>query len=220
MFNVFYSFFINVFVTILINIYQCLVDQMIKYCLKFYTNIQGKYKVFLCHPVEVIEVTLWFGRRLLSINLTTYLPTLLICIVSFCTNHFQSEYFEASVAVNLTSMLVLTTLFISISDGLPKTAYIKFIDIWLIVCLLIPFAEVILQTMICNAVQETNKTSKVMPDSKELTWTSNIGIEDKENLTLDNKKKKILVALAEKGLPIIFCAFIAIYFIAGMSQRH
>ena len=46
--------------------------------------------------------------------------------------------------VNVTTLLVLTTLFISISDSLPRTAYVKMIDLWLIFNLLIPFVEIIL----------------------------------------------------------------------------
>ena len=34
--------------------------------------------------------------------------------------------------MNLTSLLVLTTLFISVSGSLPQTAYIKMVDVWLI----------------------------------------------------------------------------------------
>ena len=45
---------------------------------------------------------------------------------------FQETEFEAIVTVNVTLLLVLTTLFIGISNSLPKTAYIKVIDIWLI----------------------------------------------------------------------------------------
>ena len=48
--------------------------------------------------------------------------------------------------MNLTNMLVLTTIFISVMQTLPKTAYVKHIDIWLIFCQLIPFIEVILIT--------------------------------------------------------------------------
>ena len=43
-------------------------------------------------------------------------------------------------------MLVLVTLFISVSDGLPKTAYIKMVDYWLIVTLILPFVEIMLHT--------------------------------------------------------------------------
>ena len=48
--------------------------------------------------------------------------------------------------VNLTSLLVLTTLFISVSQSLPPTAYIKLIDIWLIFAQMIPFLEVLLHS--------------------------------------------------------------------------
>ena len=44
--------------------------------------------------------------------------------------------------VNLTVMLVLVTMFISVSEGLPKTSYIKMIDVGLVFVLLIPFFEV------------------------------------------------------------------------------
>ena len=49
--------------------------------------------------------------------------------------------------MNVTMLLVLTTLFISISDALPRTSYVKAIDIWLITNLMIPFFEIILQSL-------------------------------------------------------------------------
>ena len=58
----------------------------------------------------------------------------------------QPSNFTPIVTVNLTSLLVLTTLFIGIFKSLPNTAYIKLIDVWLICCLLMPFCEVLLHT--------------------------------------------------------------------------
>ena len=40
----------------------------------------------------------------------------------------------------------MTTIFISKMEGLPPTSYIKMIDIWLILCQLVPFAQVVLLT--------------------------------------------------------------------------
>ncbi len=95
--------------------------------------------------IHAVKVELTFGRRILSTILTTYLPTFLICLVSFATNYFKGFFFEAIVTVNLTSLLVLTTLFISVSNSLPETSYIKMMDVWLLVCLSVPFSEVLLQ---------------------------------------------------------------------------
>ena len=62
------------------------------------------------------------------------------------TNFFKPFFFEAVVTVNLTCMLVLTTMFINVSNNPPKTSYIKMMDIWLIFNLLLPFMEVLLHT--------------------------------------------------------------------------
>ena len=48
--------------------------------------------------------------------------------------------------VNLTVMLVLTTMFINISSSLPVTSYVKMIDLWLIFNLIVPFVEVLVHT--------------------------------------------------------------------------
>ena len=53
--------------------------------------------------------------------------------------------FKAIVTVNLTSLLVLTTLFISVSSSLPQTAYVKMVDVWLIFAQVVPWIEVVLR---------------------------------------------------------------------------
>ena len=62
-------------------------------------------------------------------------------MISYSTNYFKAFFFEAIVTVNLTAMLVLTTLFINVSNSLPPTSYLKMIDVYLIFSLLIPFLE-------------------------------------------------------------------------------
>ena len=93
-------------------------------------------------PSKGIELKIVMNRRIINEVLTTYLPTVFILIIVYSTNFFKPSFFEAVVTVNLTSQLVLTTLFISVSKSLPPTAYVKMIDVWLIFSQLIPFAEV------------------------------------------------------------------------------
>ena len=102
---------------------------------------------------SAVQVEIIFGRRLLSTMLSSYLPSFLICLVSFATNYFEPFFFEAIVTVNLTSLLALTTLFVSITDSLPRTSYIKMIDMWLIFSLTIPFCEVLLQVRTERIIQ-------------------------------------------------------------------
>jgi len=93
-----------------------------------------------------ISVKVVLGRRLLGVFMTIYMPTILMNIVGHSTMFFKPFFFEAQVSVNLTVMLVLTTMFVSISNDLPRTSYLKMVDIWLIFNLFIPFVEVLLHT--------------------------------------------------------------------------
>ena len=93
-----------------------------------------------------VRVSITLGRRLLGVFLTVYFPTILLNLIGHSTNYFKAFFFEAVVTVNLTCMLVLTTMFINVSNNLPKTSYIKMMDVWLIFNLLLPFMEVLLHT--------------------------------------------------------------------------
>ena len=95
-----------------------------------------------------VRVSLILGRKLLGNILTVYVPTSLLVLIGHLTNYFKEFFFEAIVTVNLTCMLVLVTMFISVSSSLPKTSYIKMVDYWLLFTLMLPFVEVLLHTYI------------------------------------------------------------------------
>ena len=61
-----------------------------------------------------VEIVMKLGRNLLTLILTTFVPTVLLNIISYSTIFFKPFFFEATVTVNLTAMLVLTTLFINV----------------------------------------------------------------------------------------------------------
>ena len=67
-------------------------------------------------------------------------------IVGHSSNYFKEFFFEAVISVNVTAMLVLTTMFINVSNNLPKTAYIKMIDVWLLFNLIKPFNDILVTT--------------------------------------------------------------------------
>ena len=87
-------------------------------------------------------------RKVTTEMMTTYFPTILLMAITYATTFFKPIFFEASLTVNLTTMLVMTTIFISKMESLPPTSDIKMIDIWLILCQLVPFVEVVALTAI------------------------------------------------------------------------
>ena len=97
---------------------------------------------------DQVHMVIFLKRKIQTELLTTYLPTLLLLAITFATIFFKPIFFEASLTVNLTIMLVMTTIFTSKIEELPPTSDTKMIDIWLIFCLLVPFAFTLIQTAI------------------------------------------------------------------------
>ena len=93
-------------------------------------------------PEEGVSMTIVRRRKIMSEMMGTYLPSILLMMITFATTFFKPYFFEAALTVNLTNMLVMTTIFTSVMEKLPLTSYPKMIDLWLIFCQLVPFAEV------------------------------------------------------------------------------
>ena len=108
-----------------------------------------------------LQMLITMRRKVTSELMTTYFPSLLLTAITFATTFFKPIFFEAALSVNLTTMLVMTTIFISKMESLPPTSDIKMIDIWLILCQMVPFAEVILLT-----AMEYNREDKKKKEKK------------------------------------------------------
>ena len=121
---------------------------------------------------QQVVMAIVLKRKVVTELLTTYLPTILLLLITLVTIFFDKDLFGDVIAVNLTIMLVMTTIFTSKIEELPPTSDMKFIDIWLIFCLFVPFVEVILRTVIecinCSCqICEPKEANKVKEDGKE-----------------------------------------------------
>ena len=67
-------------------------------------------------------VRMWvrMQRKPLTELVTTYLPSILLLLITFATTLFKPFYFEAALSVNLTNMLVMTTIFMGVMHSLPS----------------------------------------------------------------------------------------------------
>ena len=95
-------------------------------------------------------------------------------VIVYSTNFFKEFFFEAVVTINLTVMLVLVTLFISVADRLPKTSYIKMMDYWLIFNLIIPFVEVLLHTYMESLNEDDITKTKKDEGEDEVVKNNNL----------------------------------------------
>ena len=98
-------------------------------------------------PKEGIRMVAVLRRKPWREVFTTYLPTILLIMTTYVTTFFKPQFFEAALGANLTTMLMMTTIFMTSLSELTDTAYAKWIDVWLIFSQLVPFTEVILLTL-------------------------------------------------------------------------
>ena len=124
----------------------------------------------------------------MSEMLTTYLPSFLLMMITFATTFFKPFFFEAALSVNLTTMLVMTTIFISKMESLPPTSDIKMIDIWLILCQLVPFSQVVLLTIMEYLREESPEESEVEKNS--------------DGLQIGNSKETDVVQIGQKLITV------------------
>ena len=96
-----------------------------------------------------IKVKITFKRSIAVDTVNTFLPSAILILLSYITVFFKLlKFFNTAITVNLSVMLTMTTLLISVLTKLPPTPYIKWIEHWLIFAQLVPLVQVVLITSI------------------------------------------------------------------------
>ena len=94
-------------------------------------------------------------RRLSNIIMVTYLPTILMNMVNQATNYITGDTkYDMIYTVNITCMMVLASVYLSVSSSLHTTSDIKPVEVWLIFNLAYPFLTILVNVLlqVCKAV--------------------------------------------------------------------
>ncbi|CAL4187693.1 unnamed protein product, partial [Meganyctiphanes norvegica] len=92
------------------------------------------------------------------ILLNVYVPSMLLLFISYLTLYFKPSIFQVRVLASLTILLVMCTLFSQVSSMLPKSSYVKLVDVWLLSCIIIVLLTIIFHTIIDRLQEEENKS--------------------------------------------------------------
>ena len=91
-----------------------------------------------------LTVSVKLGSNLVSVFLVTYLPTILMNFINQATNYLETESkCDLVITVNVTCMMVLASVYLSVSTSLPSTPAIKPVEVWLLFNLAYPFLVII-----------------------------------------------------------------------------
>ena len=93
---------------------------------------------------KVVTITISLTKRKFNIIMMNYIPALLMNIINQATNYITGDSkYDLIITVNITSMVVLATIYLSVFTSLPSTADIKPVEYWLLVSLAYPFLVII-----------------------------------------------------------------------------
>ena len=113
-----------------------------------HTKARGRNKNYNCHEKEDDK---WDDVNLLPFSSPD---------ADFICHHFlKALLLWGRPQCDPTTMLVMTKIFISKMEGLPPTSDPNIIDFWLILCQLVPFAEVVLLTAM-ESIREVEVAKK------------------------------------------------------------
>ncbi len=93
-------------------------------------------------------------------------------IIVEITLFFDETQLQAAICLALTVMLVMYTMYQGISASLPKTAYLKFIDVWVFFCLLVPFIVFLIEVYWELTITKNRKKMLKCNKKKISSWTA------------------------------------------------
>ena len=121
--------------------------------------------------LKVLRISVKLQRNMFSIIMVTYLPTILMNILNQATNYLTGDSkYDLVITVNITSMMVLASIYLSVSTSLPSTPNIKPVEIWLLFNLAYPFLVILV-----NIFLSVSKISTSRPTSESSSKELNLG---------------------------------------------
>ena len=97
---------------------------------------------------NMTRITMTLSRKRISIFMVTYLPTILINMINQATNYIPGDKYDMIYTINITCMMVLASIYLSVSSSLPVTADIKPVEVWLLFNLAYPFVTILVNIVL------------------------------------------------------------------------
>ncbi|KAK3870049.1 hypothetical protein Pcinc_024681 [Petrolisthes cinctipes] len=151
-----------------------------------------------------------------------YVPTTLLLIITYLTFYFALDEFTDRIMVSLTALMVMAALFLQTNQSMPRTAYLKVVDIWFLFCIIIKFV-IVLWLVVINYVRQM----EALRGRKQQVATHNGKVWTNVNGSLDSAVTITTTVItankinfwAQLIIPTGFFAFVFYYLIYTVTYR-
>ncbi|KAK7457269.1 hypothetical protein BaRGS_00039266, partial [Batillaria attramentaria] len=103
----------------------------------------NKIEELLTGNYQRLSLTFALQRNIGYFIFQTYLPSILIVMLSWVSFWINHEATSARVALGITTVLTMTTISNGVRSSLPRISYVKAIDIYLVMCFVFVFAALL-----------------------------------------------------------------------------
>ena len=118
--------------------------------------IINEWKMVRNPSTDTISLELCMTRGFNKVFIVTYLPTLLMNLLNQAVVYIETENkYDLIITVNITCMMVLASVYLSVSSSLPSTSVIKPLEIWLLFNLIYPVVVII-----ANVLSQVKQSKK------------------------------------------------------------
>ncbi|KAG7159422.1 Glycine receptor subunit alpha-2-like 7 [Homarus americanus] len=107
------------------------------------TNTEDDTQVFVTGNFSALRVNFKLRRQNGYHVLQTYVPTILIVSISWVSFWLDPNAVPGRVSLGVTTLLTLTTLASGIRAQLPPVSYVKAIDVWIGMCMIMVFGALL-----------------------------------------------------------------------------
>ncbi|XP_033631468.1 gamma-aminobutyric acid receptor subunit beta-3-like [Asterias rubens] len=106
-------------------------------------KLVSRIQTFSTGAYPRLSLSFLLKRNIGYFVLQTYLPSILLTILSWVSFWINHEATSARVALGITTVLTMTTISTSVRQSLPRISYIKSIDIYVVTCFGFVFAALL-----------------------------------------------------------------------------
>ncbi|XP_071547976.1 uncharacterized protein [Panulirus ornatus] len=107
----------------------------------------GGFRVHMTSD-STMKVEFLLTRQPMTTVMSVFIPTMMLVAIGYSTLHLDLALMQVRLPVSLTTLLVLYTLFNQTSSSLPKTAYVKLIDVWFFLCICTLFVIILFHVFV------------------------------------------------------------------------
>ncbi|CAN7941646.1 unnamed protein product, partial [Ixodes hexagonus] len=157
-----------------------------------------------------------FVRRLTASIVNTYIPSGLVVALSWLTFWLDVSAVPARITLGVTSILTLATQVVQSRSSLPPVDYIKAVDVWLFVCLVMVFASLLEYAVAYNLekilAMERKRKQEPLRTAIHVTQSSRVtpSAWQRENVTLaENSTNHVAAAPTANDVAAAGSAFVA-----------